>query len=60
MHNILQSFMFETSLGLGLTEWGEETCMKVDPQYYKCWQDLKKHFNPKSIPNKDEELVRFG
>ena len=48
--------MFETSLGLGLTEWGEETCQKVDYDYYKCWQDLKKHFNPNNKPviNKEE------
>ncbi|XP_068222933.1 homogentisate 1,2-dioxygenase [Palaemon carinicauda] len=41
-----QSFMFETSLGLALTEWAENTCQKIDPNYYKCWQGLKKHFNP--------------
>ncbi|XP_066960066.1 homogentisate 1,2-dioxygenase [Macrobrachium rosenbergii] len=45
-----QSFMFETSLGLALTEWGENTCRKVDPDYYKCWQGLKKHFNPNWKP----------
>ncbi|PSN39395.1 Homogentisate 1 [Blattella germanica] len=38
------SFMFESSLGLAVTKWGEETCMKLDPDYYKCWQSLKKHF----------------
>ena len=36
--------MFETSLGLGLTHWGEHTCKKIDPNYYKCWEDLKPHF----------------
>jgi homogentisate 1,2-dioxygenase len=30
-----QAFMFESSLGLGLTEWGERTCQKVDTDYYK-------------------------
>lgn len=49
-----QSFMFETSLGLGLTQWGEETCRKIDSDYYKCWQGLKKSFdlNWKPTPKK--------
>jgi len=38
------AFMFESSLGLGLTTWGEEICQKIDPDYYKCWQGLKKYF----------------
>ncbi|XP_065669364.1 homogentisate 1,2-dioxygenase isoform X2 [Hydra vulgaris] len=38
------AFMFETYLGLGLTEWGENTCKKRDENYYKCWEDLKSHF----------------
>jgi homogentisate 1,2-dioxygenase len=38
--------MFESSLSLALTKWGEETCEKVDKDYYKCWQGLKKNFNP--------------
>ena len=41
-----QAFMFESSLSMAVTEWGEKTCMKLDPSYYKCWQDLKKHFDP--------------
>lgn len=40
-----QAFMFESSLGLALTKWGEETCEKVDKSYYKCWHSLKKNFN---------------
>jgi len=40
------AFMFETSLGLGITEWGEVTCNKLDPDYYKCWDGLKSNFNP--------------
>ncbi|XP_049802217.1 homogentisate 1,2-dioxygenase [Schistocerca nitens] len=42
-----QAFMFESSLSLAVTKWGEETCQKLDASYYKCWQTLKKHFNPK-------------
>jgi len=30
-----QAFMFETCLGLGLTEWGEKTCRKIDEDYHK-------------------------
>jgi len=41
-----QAFMFETSFGLSLTKWSEEACQKIDKEYYTCWQDLKKHFNP--------------
>jgi homogentisate 1,2-dioxygenase len=42
--------MFESSLGLAVTKWGEETCQKLDNNYYKCWQALKKHFNPEWQP----------
>ncbi len=38
--------MFETSLGLALTEWGEKTCEKVDAKYFKCWEPIQSHFNP--------------
>eukprot|EP00127_Corallochytrium_limacisporum_P004547 Clim_evm17s167 gene=Clim_evmTU17s167 len=41
-----QAFMFESSLGLALTKWGEETCHKVDPKYYEVWQGMKKYFDP--------------
>ena len=39
-----QAFMFESSLGLSLTKWAEETSQKLDKNYFKCWQGLKKHF----------------
>uniref|UniRef100_T1IUP4 Homogentisate 1,2-dioxygenase n=1 Tax=Strigamia maritima TaxID=126957 RepID=T1IUP4_STRMM len=39
------AFMFESSFSLGLTTWGENTCCKLDKEYYLCWQGLKKHFN---------------
>ncbi|XP_023231734.1 homogentisate 1,2-dioxygenase-like [Centruroides sculpturatus] len=44
------AFMFESSLGLAITQWGEKTCQKLDCDYYKCWQKLKKHFNPNWKP----------
>ena len=40
-----QSFMFESSLMLAVTQWAEETCCKLEKDYYKCWQPLKKHFS---------------
>nr|XP_023024542.1 homogentisate 1,2-dioxygenase [Leptinotarsa decemlineata] len=39
-----QAFMFESCLGLAVTKWGAKTCEKLNPEYYKCWQGLKKHF----------------
>ncbi|XP_034472566.1 homogentisate 1,2-dioxygenase [Drosophila innubila] len=39
-----QAFMFESSLSLAVTKWGEETCQKLDAQYYECWQALKNNF----------------
>ena len=39
---LLQAFMFESSLSMAVTEWGNKT--KVDDKYYECWQPLKKHF----------------
>ncbi|XP_075234479.1 homogentisate 1,2-dioxygenase [Lycorma delicatula] len=38
------AFMFETSLNMTVTKWGEKTSKKLDRDYYKCWQDLKKNF----------------
>merc|ERR1711962_369744 len=40
-----QAFMFESSYQLALTKWGEETCQKVDPDYFNCWQQLKNNFS---------------
>jgi len=53
-----QAFMFETSLGLSLTEWGEKTCQKIDAEYYKCWEGLKSHFNPNWKPGLDENQAK--
>lgn len=39
-----QAFMFESSLSMAVTRWGEETCQKLDAKYYECWQGLEKHF----------------
>ena len=40
-----QAFMFETSLQLAVTKWGEETCNKLDQEYYQCWQNIKNNFS---------------
>ncbi|XP_075152203.1 homogentisate 1,2-dioxygenase [Haematobia irritans] len=39
-----QAFMFESSLSMAVTKWGEETCQKLDAKYYECWQMLKNNF----------------
>lgn len=43
--------MFESSLSMAVTEWGEKTCNKLDADYYKCWQELKKNFDPSWKPD---------
>ncbi|KAH7021491.1 homogentisate 1,2-dioxygenase [Microdochium trichocladiopsis] len=41
------AFMFESSLMLGVTEWGLETCQKLQPNYNdESWMELKSHFQP--------------
>ncbi|ELT89014.1 hypothetical protein CAPTEDRAFT_149861 [Capitella teleta] len=41
------AFMFESCLSMAVTPWAVKHSEKVDEEYYKCWQPLKKHFNPK-------------
>jgi homogentisate 1,2-dioxygenase len=40
-----KSFMFESSMSMAITEWGQETCLKLDHDYYKCWQGLTDNFD---------------
>jgi len=40
------AFMFESSLMLGVTEWGLETCHKVQSNYNNYWTKLKRNFAP--------------
>eukprot|EP00050_Salpingoeca_kvevrii_P005869 m.286100 g.286100 ORF g.286100 m.286100 type:complete len:446 (+) comp11515_c0_seq1:35-1372(+) len=40
-----QAFMFESCLSMQTTKWAQKTCMKLQPEYYKAWQGLKKHFD---------------
>ncbi|KYN18225.1 Homogentisate 1,2-dioxygenase [Trachymyrmex cornetzi] len=40
-----QAFMFETSYSMAVTHWASKLCNKLDNEYYKCWQDLQKHFD---------------
>lgn len=44
-----QAFMFESSLSMAITQWGEITCEKLDHSYYQCWQGLQKHFSTLSV-----------
>lgn len=39
-----QAFMFESCLQLAVTKWGEDTCKKLDDEYYQCWQQLQNNF----------------
>ena len=43
--------MFESMFSMALTEWGEKTCHTVDSDYFKCWQGLRKHFDPSLKPD---------
>ena len=39
------AFMFESSLMLGVTKWGLETCAKVQDNYsLESWSELRPHF----------------
>ena len=39
------AFMFESSLMLGVTQWGLQTCQKVQDNYNEeSWVDLQPHF----------------
>jgi homogentisate 1,2-dioxygenase len=38
------SFMFESSYSLAVTKWANQTCDKLDEDYFKCWQKLEDNF----------------
>jgi len=38
------AFMFESCYMINLTQFAQEK--NIDEDYWKCWQDLKSHFNP--------------
>ncbi|MEE6524561.1 hypothetical protein FKM82_024111, partial [Ascaphus truei] len=40
------AFMFESSFSMAVTKWGMMTCNRLDKNYYRCWEQLKNHFNP--------------
>lgn len=42
------TFMFESSLSLKVTHYGNTDCRTVDEKYYECWKPLKKYFDPQS------------
>ncbi|RIA91772.1 homogentisate 1,2-dioxygenase-like protein [Glomus cerebriforme] len=39
------SFMFESSLMLGVTEWGMSNQVHIQHDYWEAWKDLKSHFD---------------
>jgi homogentisate 1,2-dioxygenase len=45
-----QAFMFETHFMLSVTTWAAQTCGKVQPDYYRVWQDLRSNFRPGDAP----------
>lgn len=50
-----QAFMFESSMSMAITRWGNETCKVVDDNYYQCWAPIKKHFDPRPDVEQVEE-----
>ena len=48
------AFMFESSFSMAVTQWGQDGCCKLDQSYYKCWQGLKKNFDPNWKPQGKE------
>ena len=55
---VIQSFMFESSYSLQLTEWGNKTCLVVDDDYHKCWEDLTSNFDPNWKPPEGDSKQR--
>lgn len=51
---LTQAFMFESSLSMAVTKWGESVCDKLDLDYYKCWQAMAKNFDLSWKPVKQE------
>jgi homogentisate 1,2-dioxygenase len=49
------AFMFESSFSMAVTQWGQNGCSKLDGSYYKCWQGLRKNFDPNWKPQQTEE-----
>ena len=48
------AFMFESSYSMAVTRWGEQTCSRLDRDYYQCWQSLPKKFTPLQRLDEDE------
>lgn len=45
------AFMFESSLMLAITKYGQQDCETLDDDYYQCWQGLQKNFNSDDKPD---------
>ncbi|XP_013784936.1 homogentisate 1,2-dioxygenase-like [Limulus polyphemus] len=48
------AFMFESCLSMAVTSWASKMSEKLDENYFKCWQNLKKRFNPKQVLHKSD------
>ncbi|XP_064629600.1 homogentisate 1,2-dioxygenase-like isoform X3 [Lineus longissimus] len=48
------AFKFESSFSMSVTKWGNEACNKVDHEYFLCWQNMKRNFNPDDKPDEGE------
>ncbi|CAN7982537.1 unnamed protein product [Ixodes pacificus] len=48
------AFMIEGLLNMTVTKWAEHDCGKLDPDYYKEWQDIATNFNPDWKPPKEQ------
>jgi homogentisate 1,2-dioxygenase len=44
--------MFESSLSLALTKYAADESGCIEEDYNRCWQSLKKNFNPNWKPAK--------
>lgn len=55
------AFMFESSLMIGVTEWGWKTCQKVQDKYNEhSWSELKVHFElPDGVEVIDRTVQRL-
>ena len=49
------AFMFETSFSVAVTEWAMVDSHSLDKDYYKCWQGMRKTFDPNQKPQQEGE-----
>ena len=47
------AFMFETLFSMAVTEWAMVGSNALDKDYYKCWQGMRKIFDPNQEPQQE-------